>query len=234
LDAIHSIYTSRGIEGLYAGFIPSILGNIVNAFSYFFIYSMVRAQYIKRNGLSTATELLIGAISGALCQLIVLPINVITTRNQTSTENPTITEIVRDIYHHEGLQGLWKGLQASLVLCVNPAITYGMFERLKAISNKPTVWTIFWIGALAKALATIVTYPYIMAKIRMQWKPDRQKLSNEQIEETKYTSPSDVLVKIYKSEGVNGWYTVNYIDVGDVNTNCKSGILPSHSVCIKR
>ena len=33
----------------------------------------------------------------------------------------------------DGVSGLWRGLKASLVLVVNPAITYGAYERLKPI-----------------------------------------------------------------------------------------------------
>jgi hypothetical protein len=50
---------------------------------------------------------------------------------------------------------------------VNPAITYGCFERLKAWrlaesgKGKLGVWENFWLGVASKTLATVVTYPYI-------------------------------------------------------------------------
>jgi hypothetical protein len=37
------------------------------------------------------------------------------------------------INSEDGYSGLWRGLKASLVLCVNPAITYGAYQRLKDI-----------------------------------------------------------------------------------------------------
>jgi hypothetical protein len=54
-------------------------------------------------------------------------------------------------------------------LTVNPAITYGVFERLKAvvlaregrIGGRLSVGESFWIGVGSKTLATVVTYPYI-------------------------------------------------------------------------
>ena len=33
----------------------------------------------------------------------------------------------------DGVSGLWRGLKASLVLTVNPAITYGAYQRLHQI-----------------------------------------------------------------------------------------------------
>ena len=32
-----------------------------------------------------------------------------------------------------GVAGLWRGLSASMVLVVNPSITYGAYERLHAV-----------------------------------------------------------------------------------------------------
>jgi hypothetical protein len=31
----------------------------------------------------------------------------------------------------DGVAGLWRGIRASMVLVVNPAITYGAYERLR-------------------------------------------------------------------------------------------------------
>ncbi len=33
----------------------------------------------------------------------------------------------------DGYSGLWRGLKASLILVVNPAITYGAYQRLREI-----------------------------------------------------------------------------------------------------
>jgi hypothetical protein len=60
-------------------------------------------------------------------------------------------------------------LKPGLVLTVNPAITYGVFERVKAlvlaregrIGGRLSVGESFWIGVGSKTLATVVTYPYI-------------------------------------------------------------------------
>ena len=43
-------------------------------------------------------------------------------------------ETAREVIDGEdGVSGLWRGLKASLVLVVNPAITYGAYERLKPV-----------------------------------------------------------------------------------------------------
>lgn len=77
-------------------------------------------------------ELTLGALAGALCQGVVLPIGIVTTRQQTTRDNKSMLATAKSIIKEDGVQDLWKGLRAALVLCINPAITFGVFERLKS------------------------------------------------------------------------------------------------------
>ena len=64
----------------------------VSEYAYFFFYSLVRGQYMKRlaarthNGKvanpGTAAELLLGALAGGLAQIFTIPVSVIATRQQ--------------------------------------------------------------------------------------------------------------------------------------------------------
>ncbi|KAJ3194930.1 ADP/ATP carrier protein [Irineochytrium annulatum] len=233
-DAILKILKTEGFAGLYAGMGAGLLGTVASSFSYFYFYSSIRTRYTsslaKGKEISTAMELILGAAAGAMSQLFTLPIAVVTTRQQTTatSERKTFMETMREILKDEGISGLWKGLKASLVLCVNPAITYGVFERVKALfikrklarglEGKVGPGEIFLIGALSKTLATVVTpfdliiwlsqYPYIMAKVRMQWRPPKNVagLSEKQINSIKYSGSIDVLKKVFESDGLIGWY----------------------------
>jgi len=158
-------------------------------YAYFFFYSFVRTSYIKRltkklpSGaklppLSTAAELLLGAVAGALAQIFTIPVSVIATRQQVGRPersknldnlekevDDSFLGVAREIVAEEGVTGLWLGLKPGLVLTVNPAITYGVFERVKSLillargnsSTKIGPWLSFLVGALSKTLATIVS-----------------------------------------------------------------------------
>lgn len=163
-------------------------------YAYFFFYSFVRSSYIKRltsklppgsklPPLSTAAELLLGALAGALAQIFTIPVSVIATRQQVgkpeksqltpgSSADPyddSFLGVAREIIDEEGVTGLWLGIKPGLVLTVNPAITYGAFERVKSLvlltrgdaSTKMGPWLSFLVGALSKTLATVVSSLHI-------------------------------------------------------------------------
>lgn len=167
-DAITKIAAEDGPSGLYAGMSGSLLGVASTNFAYFYWYSVVRSFYLKSARTaappSTAIELSLGAVAGALAQLFTIPVAVVTTRQQTQNkdERRGMLETAREVIEGEdGVTGLWRGLKASLVLVVNPSITYGAYERLKPLLFPGTVlspWQAFgespqWSGHGANANA---------------------------------------------------------------------------------
>jgi len=218
--------------------------------------------------LSTAAELLLGAAAGALAQIFTIPVSVIATRQQVgrspnlskrtksavtshagSSEPEEETDdsflgVAREIIEEEGVTGLWLGIKPGLALTVNPAITYGVYERVKSLlllangSNpKLTPWMSFLVGAFSKTLATIVcfwdtsccylvfplmfpprkvTYPYIMAKVRIQARSaDAREDSQDDRDlpvtlgpQRKHRSVGalQILSRVWKREGLLGWY----------------------------
>jgi len=72
--------------------------------------------------------------------------------------------VAREIIREDGVTGLWLGIKPGMVLTVNPAITYGVYERLKTLlllassaNGKLTPGMSFLLGAFSKTLATIVS-----------------------------------------------------------------------------
>lgn len=140
MDAIVKIAEKEGVSGLYAGIVGSLLGVASTNFAYFYWYSVVRTLYMASNKTpkppGTAIELSLGAVAGAVAQIFTIPVAVITTRQQTQPkgEKKGLFETGREVVESEdGWSGLWRGLKASLILVVNPAITYGAYQRLKDV-----------------------------------------------------------------------------------------------------
>lgn len=139
-DAITKIVADDGLPGLYSGMNGALIGVASTNFAYFYWYSVVRTLYISSQKLPTApgtiAELSLGAAAGAIAQVFTIPVAVVTTRQQTQGkgEKKGMFETAREVIDSEdGYSGLWRGLKASLVLVVNPAITYGAYQRLREI-----------------------------------------------------------------------------------------------------
>ncbi|KAL9030269.1 MAG: hypothetical protein Q9196_001599 [Gyalolechia fulgens] len=182
LDAIKKIVEDEGLTGLYSGIHGSLLGVTSTNFAYFYWYSVVRSLYISSQTIPSppgaAIELSLGAVAGAVAQIFTIPVSVVTTRQQTQPKGDKkgLLDTGREVIHSDdGWPGLWRGLKASLVLVVNPAITYGAYQRLREIlfpgKTNLRPWESFFLGAASKALATVMTQPLIVAKVGLQSRP---------------------------------------------------------------
>ncbi|KAI0319529.1 adenine nucleotide transporter [Amylostereum chailletii] len=132
--------------------------------------------------------------------------------------------VAREIIREEGVGGLWLGIKPGLVLTVNPAITYGVFERVKSAAltarakagnadAKLGPGLSFVVGALSKTLATVVTYPYIMAKVRIQTRSADTESAKEEHRimgpvgpHHRHPGAIDILARVWKHHGFLGWY----------------------------
>jgi hypothetical protein len=142
-DAMTKIVQAEGLIGLYNGMAGSLIGVASTNFAYFYWYTVVRSFYLTRPGvvapLGTTIELSLGAIAGALAQLFTIPVAVVTTRQQTQPkgERKGLLGTAKEVIESEdGWTGLWRGLKASLVLVVNPSITYGAYQKLRDVLFK--------------------------------------------------------------------------------------------------
>ncbi|KAG1750078.1 mitochondrial carrier [Suillus lakei] len=246
LSMLLEIFKQEGINGWYRGFAATMLNTFSMQYAYFFFYSFIRSSYIKRMtlklppgsrppALSTAAELSLGAAAGALSQIFTIPVSVIATRQQvgravresSQDEGPadeSFLAVAREIIREDGITGLWLGIKPGMVLTVNPAITYGVYERLKSllllassVNGKLTPGTSFLLGAFSKTLATIVTYPYIMAKVRIQARSaDVDASESEGLPgggrngntkpKAKQADALGLLLRVLRKEGFVGWY----------------------------
>lgn len=215
-DVLRKIHAKKGILGWYHGLFSSLLGTAAQNFSYFYWYSVVKRIYhninkhIPNHKPTTGIELFLGALAAAISQMFTMPIGVITTQQQTDHSSKNLLDITKDVLEQDGITGLWRGLRVSLVLCINPSITYGSYERLKQIlfNGKQFLSPLesFLIGMLAKSLATIVTQPLIVSKAMVQKKASKKVDEEEEDEDIKFDSFIQCLIHLWKTENIKGLY----------------------------
>jgi solute carrier family 25 (peroxisomal adenine nucleotide transporter), member 17 len=169
-------------------------------------------------------SLLASCLAGIFNVLITNPLGVTNLRIATGDAkyNDLISEMIHTIRQHNNtIQHLWSGTMASLLLVSNPVIQFFVYEELKTwqpgnnnSQRKPhqiTPIKAFVIGAIAKTIATILTYPLQVAQslLRMQEKMNHKiELNTECAKPPKsYTGTSDCLKQLYQQNGIISLYT---------------------------
>ena len=158
--------------------------------------------------------------------------------------NKTFLETTGAVWEENGLAGFWRGVVPSLIMVSNPALQYAFYEsasdafrrrRAKAQrkvagsipsgardSRALTTWEVFVAASLAKMGATVLTYPVLLVKTRLQAsagknrggkKPRLTSGDDEGAPKTTFAreAPSydgafDALRRIAREEGVAAFY----------------------------
>uniref|UniRef100_A0A0A9D1X3 Peroxisomal membrane carrier protein n=1 Tax=Arundo donax TaxID=35708 RepID=A0A0A9D1X3_ARUDO len=128
-----------------------------------------------------------------------------------STPCKTI-DVIQELYKEAGVLGFWKGVIPALIMVSNPAIQFMLYETLlKKLkkrrasnfkgANGLTALEIFLLGAIAKLGATVVTYPLLVVKARLQAK---QMIDDDK--RHRYKGTFDAFTKMMHYEGLRGLY----------------------------
>lgn len=206
LDAVAQIYEKEGgIGAFYTGILPEVGKGVADSFLFFLAYSYVGEKRRVAQGsrkLSALDEIGVGVVAGAFAKLWTTPIQNIVTRKQTAamvhardptssiSPNLSAKDIALQIRDEKGLQGFWSGYSASLVLTLNPSITFllhKMLLRLLVSRDKrsdPGARITFLIAAVSKALASTITYPFSLAKTRAQVSSQKPSQTTGPVSET--------------------------------------------------
>lgn len=140
-----------------------------------------RAAKSKNIVLPIFDELAVGVVAGAFAKLFTTPLANIVTRKQTAAgknaekaKDLSTADIAAQIHSEKGLQGFWSGYSASLILTLNPSITFFLNEVLayallpRAKRQRPSAAVTFFLAAISKSTASSITYPFSLAKTRAQ------------------------------------------------------------------
>ena len=233
LDAAYKIYQDQGIAGFYPGLAQDTCKAVADSFLFFLAYTTVRQRRIvayfgpalaaKRKNvvLPILDELAIGVVAGAFAKLFTAPLANIVTRKQTAArrnskggKDLSAGEIAAQIMSENGLRGFWSGYSASLVLTLNPSITFLLNELLKytllprAKRQRPSAAVTFLLAALSKSAASSITYPVSLAKTRAQATSTAPKSTESHHNALSLITPRilSAVVSIARTEGIAALY----------------------------
>ncbi|KAJ4968938.1 hypothetical protein NE237_015639 [Protea cynaroides] len=220
-DVLWEAISTGQVVSLYQGLGTKNLQSFISQFVYFYGYSYFRKLYLRRSrmkSIGTKANLIVAAAAGACTVIITQPLDVASSRMQTSAFGKS--------------KGLWKtlsegtwselfdGLGISLLLTSNPAIQYTVFDQLKqrlltrqknikagGESSKEALsaFSAFVLGAVSKSIATFLTYPAIRCKVMIQ-AADPEDDGSKEAQPKSSKTMSDVLYTIWKREGLLGFF----------------------------
>lgn len=125
----------------------------------------------------------------------------------------TPISVVKKIYVEQGPGGFWSGFTVTIPLSLSPALTLFLFQifrrmvargRLdKASSTGPTPQEAFLGAAFSNTIGTVLLYPLMLAKTRLQV---HRREAQENKSQTEPESMWTVWKKAYGREGWTGMY----------------------------
>ncbi|KAL8370214.1 hypothetical protein RB595_000551 [Gaeumannomyces hyphopodioides] len=204
-DALRRILRDEGgPSALFVGLASDVAKSAADSFLFFLFYSWLRSHRLvagggsggkKRKSLGAVEELLVGAVAGAAARALTMPVANAVARMQTAAlaadrwnARKSVAGELRDMWGEKGVQGLWAGYSAALVLTLNPSITFCLDRVIRGVvagRGKPRGgggggsggggrggefggFATFLSAAVSKAAATALTYPFQIAKARLQ------------------------------------------------------------------
>jgi len=221
LQVCRDIIEEDGIVGLFTGWWSQVVALGVSNFVYFYVYNMLKVIIQKKTKMviTPVTNLAVGAVAGVINVLFTTPLWMVSTQLAVQAKNGEKSPVgvrpyqgiwdgLATCYKAEGIPGLWKGLIPNLALVSNPTIHFFTYERVRIWMSKIaegrgkpiTSVEFFLMGALAKTIATIVTYPIQIAQSHLR--NDRKSADGKH----KYKGTIDCLVKIFNTAGFEGWF----------------------------
>jgi len=122
-----------------------------------------------------------------------------------AVEGPGVFSAVYRTWITEGPAALWRGLGSSLWLVSNPVIQFFAYDLLKALyvgDEAVNSVQAFVIGAIAKALATVATFPLQVAQSKLRAHKDNNGQGRPEL-----SGMVPCLKYIFREAGMQGLFT---------------------------
>lgn len=214
---LKQLIAEEGFGTLYRGMVPVLESLCISNFVYFYTFHSMKALRSAADvSPSAMSDLILGSLAGVVNVFTTTPCWVVNTRLKMKglghrvKDNTTYYDNLLDgliyIGRTEGPKGLWAGAIPSLLLVTNPAIQFMVYEALKRRlvaggSQSGSALTFFAIGAVAKTIATVLTYPLQLIQTKL-----RHGNTDKSLELPPDTDMVQMLLVILKKQGIAGLF----------------------------
>lgn len=225
-QVIKEIVLGEGFQSLYRGLGPVLQSLCISNFVYFYTFHALKA--VASGGSpaqhSALKDLFLGSIAGIINVLTTTPFWVVNTRlrmrnvagtsDEVNKHYKSLVEGLKYVAKREGIAGLWSGTIPSLMLVSNPALQFMMYELLKRNLMRFTggemgSLSFFFIGAIAKAFATVLTYPLQLVQTKQRHRSkeaDARPSTSHGSKPARTESTLELMISILQHQGFSGLF----------------------------
>ncbi|XP_041989104.1 solute carrier family 25 member 40-like isoform X2 [Aricia agestis] len=222
MDAFYKIAKMEGVKSLWSGLSPTLVLAVPSTVIYFVSYEQLRyrtktyySNVTGKSGQPIWIPLCSGATARVLAVTIVSPLELIRTKMQSKKLTYSeVTVALRQVLKYEGVRGLFRGLESTLLRDVPfSGIYWTMFESTKLFFNKPdseknSFLFNFFCGSVAGSIAAFVTLPFDVVKTHQQIELGEKEIYAEDNKmKQRASSMKDIARNIYRNHGIRGLFT---------------------------
>lgn len=173
---------------LYRGVKNNVIILAVSNFCFFYVNEAMKKR--------SENKLMNSCIAGVGNVCVTNPLWVANMRIISSSRSSNLHEELLDIAGTSGIGEWWSGAAVSLLLVSNPIIQFYAYETLKGQSTAGMMTPLqaFVKGALAKLIATVLTYPLQLAQTKQRVESQKK-------------SVIACLWSVYKTDRFSGLFT---------------------------
>ncbi|KAJ8681164.1 hypothetical protein QAD02_016951 [Eretmocerus hayati] len=212
IDAFIQISKQEGPKALYAGISSALLRQATYGTIKFGTYYSLKQSATDRWGTDDLVliNIVCAAIAGAISSAIANPTDVVKVRMQVGFEtNLTLMGCFQDVYHHEGVRGLWRGVgptaqRAAIIAAVElPIYDFSKKELTPYIGD--SVINHFASSFIASMGSAVSSTPLDVVRTRLM-NQRRTRSSTGALSPHAYASTLDCFIQTFKNEGFFALY----------------------------
>ncbi|CAG9823618.1 unnamed protein product [Phaedon cochleariae] len=215
VDCFLKVAKQEGFATLYSGIWPAVLRQATYGTIKFGTYYSLKNIIVEHNDgkESVSLNVICAVIAGAVSSAIANPTDVLKVRMQVAGINGNgnigLVDCLKDLYTHEGISGLWKGVnptaqRAAVIAAIElPVYDFCKSNLMNILGDKVSN---HFISSLVASFGTAVgSTPIDVIRTRLM---NQRRLKNcgNQIPSHIYTGTIDCFIQTYKNEGFWAFY----------------------------
>lgn len=214
VDCFLKIAKQEGFASLYSGIWPAVLRQATYGTIKFGTYYSLKSIIVEHNGGkdSVSISIVCAVVAGAVSSAIANPTDVIKVRMQvqgTTGTNIGLVDCFKDVYTHEGISGLWRGVnptaqRAAVIAAVElPVYDFCKSRLVHYLGDNAS--NHFMSSLFASVGSAIASTPIDVVRTRLM-NQRKLKKCGKLLPTHIYLGTADCFVRTFKNEGFWAFY----------------------------